>query len=143
MHSQISLLVNYFGAFEGGDDNDFDNKIKPLAEELFHPEVLDECLVFVEEFANGGGRLDLLGFETVSSDAIIYRGTLTFPDGRVDRFETRGTFKDGKLCRVESSEIHLSECRIQSTQRQTVSRGPTSHRSKGAPCRVQPWWQYC
>lgn len=113
MNQEVNILVNYFCLFEGGDKNDF-SKIKPVAEKLAHEDftvetgkgVMDRAkwLDFIKNFANGGGRVDLLGVEVVAKNTIVYKVRLTFPDGDVNEFESKGTFKDGKLFHVEPNE---------------------------------------
>ncbi|KAL7554528.1 hypothetical protein ACHAWF_017988 [Thalassiosira exigua] len=113
MRSEISNMVAYFSAFEGGEKNDYENVIKPLADKLFHTDLVlqtgkgqvnkEQWLAFVEKASNSGARMVLLGFEVVAKDAIVYKAKITFPDGKVERIETRGTFKEGKIYRVEPS----------------------------------------
>ena len=114
MHQELNNFVSYFCLYKGGDNNDTAKTLQ-AAEKLAHPDITvetgkgligkDEFMAFVENFASGGGRADLLSIK-VSQDegTIVYSARVTMPDGKLIETLSTGHFKDGRLFRVVPSD---------------------------------------
>jgi len=114
MNQELNSLVNYFCLYEGGQKNDFTNKIKPAAEKLAHPSLTihtgkgsmnkAQWLSSVKSFANEGSRVDLMYLKVEPDESIVYKARLTFSDGVVVDAESKATFENGMLLHVEPFE---------------------------------------
>ncbi|KAL9186063.1 hypothetical protein ACHAXT_005301 [Thalassiosira profunda] len=112
MNQHFSDLVTYFCLYRG-EKNDFDERIRPVAEKLAHPDftvhtgkgTLDraEWLAVVEAFANGGGSVDMLSMK-VENESLVYKVRLHYPDGTASEHESRALYKDGMLHRVQHND---------------------------------------
>mmetsp|Transcript_39939 Transcript_39939/g.68140 ORF Transcript_39939/g.68140 Transcript_39939/m.68140 type:complete len:181 (+) Transcript_39939:83-625(+) len=143
MRDEINNIINYYSAFEGGKKNDV-NKIKSLAERLFHPDLLVELIpdgnlsmaqftIVEEACARGGMKVDLVGLK-VNDEAVEWKTNMTVRSGKVLSFNVTGTFMDGKL-----HSMKRSRCDRNSILRRTSSNG--SSRSLSTNTRRVSWNQ--
>ena len=114
MSTELRTLTSYFAAFDGKKSWE---EAKPLALTLAHPDLIvrhgdknqnySEWLASVEKFNANGGTVDMLKFEAIEGgvDPIVkYTVRLNFADGTSSIASSTGTFRDGKLIRVEPDE---------------------------------------
>ena len=116
MSTELRTLTSYFAAFDGEKSWE---EAKPLALMLAHPDLIvrhgdknlnyTEWLSSVEKFYVSGGTVDMLKFEAIEggndNDPVVkYTVRLNFADGTSSTASSTGTFRDGKLIRVEPDE---------------------------------------
>ena len=112
MNQHFNDLVAYFCLYRG-EKNDFDERIRPVAEKLAHPDftvhtgkdVMDRAqwLAAIEAFANGGGSVDMLSMK-VENDSLVCKTRLHYPDGTALEYETQALYKDGMLHHIQPND---------------------------------------
>jgi hypothetical protein len=108
--AEMRLLMKYFSQFDG---NTTWEETLPFAERLYHPEMVvvtakgslarEEFKQHVKTFTEKGGAIEMLKLEKVPQ-GIRYELIFHNPDGTTNQTQTMGTFREGRLFRVEPDE---------------------------------------
>lgn len=113
--SEKCLLQTYFSLLDGTKTWE---EVRPAAENLVAPEYIletehhaidrQEWLNSIESFVKCGGTVDVISLEEFPDGAVQWEVLVHNPCGSVIRMASVGTFKDGKLFRVEPLPVDLS-----------------------------------
>ena len=111
LHAMDTLakeLKAYFSAFDGSKD--WENRVKVNVEKLYHPDLVvvtadgekdrKAMIDFVKQFTLDGGKAEDMSFDQIG-DKLRYSGNLVHGDGTVSKIDSMGSYKDGKLIRIE------------------------------------------